>query len=213
MIIYNYNPTTKEYIGQGTAQKDPKNPGNYLMPANATTIQVPLCTENETQIFNNDVWEIVKDYRGKEVISLVDYQISVVDYLGEIKENYQLVSNESLTEIKSSPEYQQYQAEENRKWWSDNFLQTSKGYLRINTAMGDILNRLNSYEIIARITQKLDANSLLFYSNPDYTQEFGEEYLQTLQLWNEELNYMEFIALFEEVAGAYLDKFKGISND
>lgn len=40
MIIYNYDHSGR-YVGQGNADPDPLQPGQYLIPANATGVQPP----------------------------------------------------------------------------------------------------------------------------------------------------------------------------
>ena len=51
MIIYNYNKEYKYYINSGEADPSPLEPGVFLIPANATNIQPPECSESEIQIF------------------------------------------------------------------------------------------------------------------------------------------------------------------
>lgn len=66
MKVYNYNGDTKEYIGFSYAQENPKRPGEFLMPANATTVAPVDCSADETVIWNGTYWEVKKDYRGKD---------------------------------------------------------------------------------------------------------------------------------------------------
>lgn len=63
MIIYHYDPTTKEYAGRSDARLDPlesKKQGKdiYLLPAYAT-IEKPMdVPEGKMQLWNKDRWEV-----------------------------------------------------------------------------------------------------------------------------------------------------------
>ena len=64
MIIYNYNKEYKYYINSGEADPSPLEPGVFLIPANATDIQPPDCSESEIQIFENDSWTVTTNHMG-----------------------------------------------------------------------------------------------------------------------------------------------------
>ena len=70
MRIYNYDPETGEYLGDGLADESPLEPGVYLMPANATSKLVPTLKPGEAAIFADDNWRVVADYRGQSVCAL-----------------------------------------------------------------------------------------------------------------------------------------------
>ena len=65
MIIYNYNPSTGEYIGTGEAKESPREPGVFLIPANAVTAVPPTAGINEVACWNGTKWEKKADFRGK----------------------------------------------------------------------------------------------------------------------------------------------------
>ncbi len=65
MIIYNYNPSTGEYIGTGEAKESPREPGVFLIPANAVTTVPPTVKTNEIACWNGTKWEKKADFRGK----------------------------------------------------------------------------------------------------------------------------------------------------
>ena len=58
-------------------------------------------------IFNNDKWNIVKDFRGKEIINLETKVVTEVKYLGDIENGYMLLSDYIQTD-----EYKAYLIEE-----------------------------------------------------------------------------------------------------
>lgn len=65
VTVYEYDPITKEYIGNSIAQCDPKNMNEILLPPN-TTDMIPLdkLDDHQTQCFINNRWEVIPDYRG-----------------------------------------------------------------------------------------------------------------------------------------------------
>ncbi len=70
MQVYDYNPSTGEYLGIGIAQKSPLEPGIYLIPANATSDAPPPTEINEVAVFRNKTWQIIPDYRGQEACEI-----------------------------------------------------------------------------------------------------------------------------------------------
>lgn len=66
MEIYNYHHLTGEFIGSGTADKDPLNEGSWLIP-DFSTVEPSLNTaENEVSVFNGISWDLKPDFRGVE---------------------------------------------------------------------------------------------------------------------------------------------------
>lgn len=59
MNLFNYNPETREYIGQSIAGDDPLVPGNNLMLVNATTTPPPETDEGEVAVYTDQGWEVV----------------------------------------------------------------------------------------------------------------------------------------------------------
>lgn len=106
MNIYNYDKNTKEYLGVSTAQVNPKRKGEYLMPPNSTTIIPPDCLTYEIPVFNGDYWDIVPDYRKAEVINTQTHEITKINTIGKLEDNYMLYSDYVNTD-----EYAQYTAE------------------------------------------------------------------------------------------------------
>jgi hypothetical protein len=63
MKIYHYHPETKEYICDGLADPNPLKPGEWLIPAFATTIQPPVTNENEIAKFIDETW--IVEYKAE----------------------------------------------------------------------------------------------------------------------------------------------------
>lgn len=87
MKIYNYHAETREHLSESEAQRDPLEPENYLLPANATFIAPIAVLDGEVAVFNGS-WSVVKDNRGKVVYSTTDGSEVVIDYLGEIADGF-----------------------------------------------------------------------------------------------------------------------------
>jgi hypothetical protein len=57
MLVYNYRPDNHVYVGTSPADPDPLNPGNWLIPANATVIPVPNpVPPGQRAVFVGDGW-------------------------------------------------------------------------------------------------------------------------------------------------------------
>ncbi|MCV9920621.1 tail fiber assembly protein [Pseudomonas sp. BT-42-2] len=63
---YNAHPETLEYIGQGLADPDPLEEGNWLVPALAFADSPPASSPGFAIVRNRqtDTWELVQDNRG-----------------------------------------------------------------------------------------------------------------------------------------------------
>lgn len=59
MIIYNYDGVNHAYLNSSEADPDPLNPGNFLIPANATEVAPPEAPAGQTPVWQDDHWELV----------------------------------------------------------------------------------------------------------------------------------------------------------
>lgn len=64
MKIYNYHPTTGEYLYSSNAVPDPLDSGKYLIPAHATTIPPLTLNAGYVSCFVGGAWRAVEDWRG-----------------------------------------------------------------------------------------------------------------------------------------------------
>jgi len=108
MLIYNYDSTTKEYIGYSNAELDPeetKQQGRnvYLIPANATTIEPPKAREHEIIVYENG-WQRVADYRGEYIVNS-DMKPYVYDKTGDLPEGYIYITPEQAETIQQDDLY------------------------------------------------------------------------------------------------------------
>lgn len=87
MDIYNYHPTTKEYVSTTIAKLDPIDE-LPLIPAHATTIIIPTILDGYTIIFNGSSWDNVEDNRNLTTYNILTQEESVIDHLGQIDTDY-----------------------------------------------------------------------------------------------------------------------------
>lgn len=65
MEIWNYNPYNGEFICKSLADESPLEPGEFLIPAYATTIPAPEPQEGKAIVFVNNKWDFEEDHRGE----------------------------------------------------------------------------------------------------------------------------------------------------
>ena len=106
MIVYKYNETTKEYVGETIAFIDPlesQAAGHpiYVMPASCTDEEPLHPKEGFVVCFNEgkDVWEYIEDNRGLTVYSKKG-KVLVLSELGPIPDGYSKEKPMSLRELK-----------------------------------------------------------------------------------------------------------------
>lgn len=64
MMIYHVHPRTGELLGNGTADKNPLEPGKWLIPAHACAVAPPECPAGRVAVWANEAWSLVIDMRG-----------------------------------------------------------------------------------------------------------------------------------------------------
>ena len=81
---YCFDPETGEYTGRAAARASPLEPGQYLLPANATFIAPPPADANEVGVWDGERWNVKQDRRGREYW-LTDGSHHVISAIGEGK--------------------------------------------------------------------------------------------------------------------------------
>lgn len=104
---YSYDKNTNEYIGQGVADLNPeasKREGKevYFAPAYATLKKPPSVKENQIPIFEVNKWVIKADYRGCYICDEL-LNILIVQNIGDLPENYIIITEEQALQIKNDP--------------------------------------------------------------------------------------------------------------
>lgn len=102
MLIYNYDPTTKEYTGSCEASLDPQETivqgkDIYLIPAYATDKKPPKTKANEICVYDNG-WKIEADFRGKYIVN-DEMKPYVVKEIGSIPEGYIVITDAQAAKI------------------------------------------------------------------------------------------------------------------
>lgn len=108
MLIYNYNPITKEYIGSSETSLDPEETKKqhkdvYLIPANATTVKPPKAKTHEVIIYENG-WQRIADYRGEYIVNS-DMQPYIYDKTGDLPDRYVYITHEQAKTIQQDDLY------------------------------------------------------------------------------------------------------------
>lgn len=83
MNIYNFHPKTGEYLGEGKADQDPKDPDNWLIPAFAVTEPPPDAQEGKVRYFDGE-WKL-KDEDKQEPSKDVDPKDAVKRQVAELE--------------------------------------------------------------------------------------------------------------------------------
>ncbi len=72
MYGYKYDSQTREFLHEVLCQESPREPGKFLIPANATTVAPPEEQEGKARVWNGSLWEYVTDNRGKTMYSVTN---------------------------------------------------------------------------------------------------------------------------------------------
>lgn len=72
MNAYKYDSNTCEFLHEVLCQESPREPGKFLIPANATTVAPPEEQAGKARVWNGSLWEYVTDNRGKTMYSVDD---------------------------------------------------------------------------------------------------------------------------------------------
>ncbi|MBC05731.1 hypothetical protein [Thalassospira sp.] len=90
MEIYHYHPVTKEHLRTSDARQSPKEPGTFLVPANATIVPAGNAPAGSVRVFDpqSELWSSVDDHRGDSVYRKSDASKVIVDWLGPVGSDY-----------------------------------------------------------------------------------------------------------------------------
>lgn len=71
MNAYKYDKTG-EFLHEVQCQESPREPGKFLIPANATTVAPPEEQEGKARVWEGKKWAYINDNRGKTMYSVDD---------------------------------------------------------------------------------------------------------------------------------------------
>lgn len=222
MIIYIYDEITKEYLYNQEAQRNPKKPTEYLMPASATKEQLPLYdADSETVVFESAHWVVKPDYRGQEVFNTNTMQFETVNYIGELAQGCQILTDTTKEDYLAHPECYvvrdgelvsikgtQELADKFEAKFNEEFIETNIGCVRISTKWGNFLTIKPNYDIQVQTLGYLPEGVLILYKKPKFTsfdsnEEVENWLLKEGQYKNERIESIEYAIFSQQV----LEKF------
>ena len=200
MYIYHYSKDTGEYLYKSIAESDPAatfTSGEFtpLVPAYATLLVPPSAGENQAAVFTDGAWVRVSDFRKNYKKCDDELTISDITELGELTDGY-LVDNSTAELIKANPDSYKIEnwavvlktdddlAQERKEEFETDFFSTSLGYIRRNVTMADGSSKNFLTDLLIPIKTGLELGvevEVITYNEPDYYQEFTEDYAVTLQ--------------------------------
>lgn len=87
IAVYCFTPDTHEYIGC----VDEYLSKGIGLPANSTILSPGNIPSGSAAIFEDDVWNVLPDLRGKTAYSTKDREAIVIDYIGELHSGFTLI--------------------------------------------------------------------------------------------------------------------------
>ena len=105
MIVYLFDTESGIYLNKYSPQSNPKKVGEFIYPKNSTLIK-PVIKEGFVPVFDGFKWVQTPDFRGKDIIDVDTKELSVMQCLGELPENWVLYD-----EYKMTSEYIKWQDE------------------------------------------------------------------------------------------------------
>lgn len=183
------------YIDPGETKKQGKT--IYMLPANATFEPPPKTNKNEIAVFQEGTWRIMANYLG-ELVCDKDFNMSTVDYYGDIKGGFVRITPEQAQKIAQdelfyiikdnkliiNPNYEIQKAQSRKKEFEKEFFQTSLGWIRRKVNMKDGSQKDFLADLLLPIKAGLDleqAVEVIVYKTPDFSQEFTASYILSLQ--------------------------------
>ena len=82
MQIYYFHPASSELTGSFTADENPMEPGQFLLPAYATPITPPGTGAHQTAVFIDGSWLLKADWRGIPLWHKQSRALATIELLG-----------------------------------------------------------------------------------------------------------------------------------
>lgn len=125
-----------------------------------------------------------------------DDEFIYINYTYEVEEPY-VPTEEELKDM----------AESRKQRFLKDFVITPYGAIRKKTKIGDFIAVLPNITTLVQATNKLEADTILFYEVPDFTQDVNEEWLLSHQYYNKEWSLLEYMDFVGHVIQAYKTEF------
>jgi len=213
-----YTIEEQAYLNEEETTKQGKDV--YFCPDNATLCELPELEVNESARIKEDkTWEVVKNYRHQFVCD-ENLNISTVDYIGEIKDGYVLLTDEDKVKIQSdklyyavqggklvkNPDYEEEKAAEREKDFKEKFIETSLGWYR-KTPKGysSAIESVNTAFNVISVLGTLPAGTFIFYTKPDFTdaEQCTEDWLVAHQIKSDEMDTAAFGTFYQKLVTAW----------
>lgn len=92
MEVYHYHPHTKEFFGTSSADPNPLEKGEFIVPAHATEVAPPAAVEARVRCWFDGEWQQVEDHRGRTIYSAEDGTAVDIALPGPIPEGFTTVN-------------------------------------------------------------------------------------------------------------------------
>jgi hypothetical protein len=92
MKYFSFSCITGEFVESRDARENPRQEGDFLLPANATFEAPPTTRENEVACWADDKWIKIADYRGVDVYDIFTCQKITILNIGSLPTNVTLVA-------------------------------------------------------------------------------------------------------------------------
>ena len=112
-------------------------------------------------------------------------------------------SPKGIVDISNTQAYKDLEIQKRKDTFYRQFIKTSLGCIRLKTAIGDFISILPNYSFEVMTTTKLPAGRILFYNEPDFTDENAE--LTTKA--SLEMTQAQYMAFYNEVQTEYQKLF------
>ena len=88
MLVYNYSPTTFEYINSEEAGKNPLNPEEPIIPACSTVLEPLKEVDGYAVVWVGNKWEYKEDHRGELWYNAKSQSVETIDFIGMLPNYY-----------------------------------------------------------------------------------------------------------------------------
>lgn len=162
MYNYVYDKTTGEFLYSKEAKKDPRRPERFVPLDNSTFTEPLKVSMNQVAVYEGEKWVIKKDFRNQFQCNLDTKEITIVESIGELKNNNILVLDEIAKKIKEDP--QSYTIENNQVIENPHY----GNILKIRKIESELARIQKQYEVDIEIPLTYPKNGFVY--KPSYAQ-------------------------------------------
>lgn len=153
VFAYNFDPVTGEFTSSALADASPLEPGQFLVPANATLEAPPLAGPNQVAVFSGGAWSLLPDLRNAALYSTETGERIAVTAIGDVPAN-------ATTKARPNAGHQ-WNAE--AQTWQEN---PAKAAVVAKETAQATINRLESIQLLPRAVREFMLLSLEAQATP-----------------------------------------------